>query len=183
MKSVDVSEPFVIFTKPIGMGLLLGNAVIAVICALTLWWAVRDGETGLVVIASVLAILFTLLTGGLIWRRGQPNTPSLTLSQVGIEVHKGASGVVPWDMVQSIGAFSVKGQQGMIIHVDEATWPDLEQSKTFATTRKLDQAVGVDGLTFFQQALEIPIPEVMQILHQYSTAHGGRSLLTDAEAA
>jgi hypothetical protein len=183
MKQVDVSEPLVICAKPVGMGLLLGCAVIAVICALTVWWGVRLGDTGMVVVAGLLALLFAVLTGGLIWRRGQPNTPSLTLSQAGIEVHKGVSGIVPWPMVEGVGGLSVKGQQALIIHVDADVWTQLEQSKTFSTTRKLDQAIGVDGLTFFQQALEIPIAELVQILHAYSTAHGGRPLLTDAEAA
>ncbi|ABD53743.1 STM3941 family protein [Jannaschia sp. CCS1] len=180
MTQVDTSQRLTIFPRAIGWKMLLGCAAIVAGSLAIVPFAWVDQAWPIVWLSAGFGTFMLVLLVLLIRKRarGTPD-PALMLTPEGLHFLTGTVGVVPWRDVRSLGSFAVKGNQALVINVEKAAIARLDQGKFFKTSRKLDAAIGIHGLTFFQQQLELPIPEVARLLHQYSLAHGGPALQPD----
>ncbi len=180
MKPLGTSQNLTIFPKPVGVSMIIGSIALGLFGAALLPFVYADQEWGLVGGGVFLIMLGAVLGVALIRKRAKGNVdPVLMLSPQGLHLMTGTTGVVPWRDFKSLGSFSIKGNAALIVNIDVAAMARLQQSEFFRKARKVDAAIGIHGLTFLQQSLEIPIPEVAQILHQYSIAHGGPALQPD----
>lgn len=180
MTPVDTVQELVIFPKPISIGMIVGSFALAALggVVLPLTWMDQDW---FVVGCAVFMLLLGLVLGVLLIRKRRRGNPDATLmlSPRGLQLMTGTTGVIAWRDLKSLGSFSMKGNQALVISIEKAAIDALEQSNFRKQSRKVDAAIGIHRLTFFQQQLEIPIPEVARLLHNYSIAHGGPALQPD----
>lgn len=180
MMRVDTSQEMVIFPKPIGWKMIAPCFAIALLGAVVIPMAWPDREWGMVVLGAGLLAVGLLIAIMLFRKRNRGAVDAtLKLSPEGLHLMTGTTGVIAWPMIKNLGSMSIKGSKALVINIDKAAIDGLEKSRFFETSRKLDKALGIHGLTFFEQQLELPVAEVAHLLHQYSIAHGGPALQPD----
>ncbi|NSX55058.1 STM3941 family protein [Parasulfitobacter algicola] len=178
----NTQETITIFPNQIGWGLIIGIALIGVFGAAMMVVTWSEQEWIIIAMCAALGAFglgFALLL--IRKRRKGISNPTLMLSPSGLHLMAGATGVIPWNMIQSLGHLSVKGQHALVLNVEKSAIDVLNQSAAVKTSRKIDAAIGINGITFFQQHLQLPIEVVAELLHQYSVAHGGLPLVADQQ--
>lgn len=177
MTTVDTRQELVVFPQTLrkrNIALLAGLAILSAVL-LPVGWA----EANWIMVG--LSGFIALLCGGLAlrvfrrYRRGTPD-PALTLSPQGLYLMTGTTGLIPWTEITGLGLVYVGSNKALVVNVTKGAIGRLEESPFFKASRKLDTALGIHALLFFQTNVEVPLHDLADMIHDYSIAHGGPAL-------
>ncbi len=174
---MDVSQTLVFkasFAKMLGLLFLsLGTTVAGFALAWRILPNVRQGSLAEFV-GWILMLLGAAATLCSLYRILGPHKLFLTVSPAGFQHSALSSRIISWREVKGLGAWVHRGQEALIVKVDESTWETGGISRITRWTRGVDLKFGIDGLAVRFVGLPIRFDDGARLFEAYARAHGGK---------
>jgi hypothetical protein len=118
---------------------------------------------------------FGLLTLIAAWRMVTLLGPVVTISPMGVKDVRVAANLIPWSAIRNVTTWGAYNQPAIVLAVDPAYERTLKLTRMTRLTRRMNAAVGADGLCIASQGLKMGHSALFETITAYwQRAHGDR---------
>ncbi len=110
---------------------------------------------------------FGLLTLVAAWRMVTLFGPVVTVSPMGVKDIRVATNLIPWSAIKKVTTWGAYNQPAIVLAVDPAYDRTLQLTRLARLTRRLNAAVGADGLCIASQGLKMGHEALFETITAY----------------